>query len=83
MYNGDVPDAMSALGYDSAMVLFDAIKRAGSADPAKIREALAATKDFPCVTGLTTLDAQRNATKGAVIITVKDGKFKYVETIQP
>ncbi len=83
MYNGDVPDAMSALGYDSAMVLFDAIKRAGSTDPAKIRDALAATKDFPCVTGLTTLDAQRNATKGAVIITVKDGKFKYVETIQP
>ena len=82
-FNGDIPDAMSALGYDSAMVLFDAIKRAGSTDPAKIRDALAATKDFPCVTGLTTLDAQRNATKGAVIITVKDGKFKYVETIQP
>ena len=43
MYNGDVPDAMSALGYDSALVLFDAIKRAGSTDPAKIRDALAAT----------------------------------------
>ncbi len=83
MYNGDTPDAMAALGYDSAMVLFDAIKRAGSTDPAKIREALAATKDYPCVTGKTTLDAQRNATKSAVIITVKDGKFKYVETIQP
>lgn len=82
-FNGDIPDAMAALGYDSAMVLFDAIKRAGSTDSAKIRDALAATKDFPCVTGLTTLDAQRNATKGAVIITVKDGKFKYVETIQP
>ncbi|MBN9693952.1 MAG: ABC transporter substrate-binding protein [Verrucomicrobia bacterium] len=82
-FNGDIPDAMAALGYDSAMVLFDAIKRAGSTDSTKIRDALAATKDFPCVTGLTTLDAQRNATKGAVIITVKDGKFKYVETIQP
>lgn len=82
-YNGDTPDAMAALGYDSALVLFDAIKRAGSPEPAKIREALADTKDFPCVTGKTTLDAQRNATKSAVIITVKDGKFKYVETIQP
>lgn len=82
-YQGESPDAMAALGYDSAMVLFDAIKRAGSTDSAKVRDALAATKDFPCVTGKTTLDAQRNATKGAVIITVKDGKFKYVETIQP
>ncbi|MBX3732453.1 MAG: ABC transporter substrate-binding protein [Verrucomicrobiae bacterium] len=82
-YDGQVPDAMAALGYDSAMVLADAIRRAGSTEPAKIRDALAATKDFPCVTGLTTLDAQRNASKSAVIITVRDGRFQYVETIQP
>ena len=82
-YNGDTPDAMAALGYDSAKVLIHAIQRAGSTDPAKVRDALASTRDFPCVTGKTTLDAQRNATKGAVILTVKGGKFKYVETIQP
>ncbi|MBL9174486.1 MAG: ABC transporter substrate-binding protein [Verrucomicrobiales bacterium] len=82
-YGGQTPDAMAALGYDSALVLADAIQRAGSTEPAKVRDALAATKDFPCVTGKTTLDAQRNATKSAVIITVKDGKFKYVETINP
>lgn len=81
--NGEIPDAMAALGYDSAMVLADAIKRAGGTDSAKLRDAIAATKDFPCVTGKTTLDAERNATKAAVIITVKDGKFKYVETINP
>ena len=82
-FGGQTPDAMAALGYDSALVLADAIKRAGSTEPAKVRDALAATKEFPCVTGKTTLDAQRNATKSAVIITVKDGKFKYVETINP
>lgn len=82
-YDGETPDAMAALGYDSALVLADALKRAGSTDPAQLRDALAATKDFACVTGKTTLDAQRNATKSAVIVTVKDGKFKYVETIQP
>jgi branched-chain amino acid transport system substrate-binding protein len=48
-----------------------------------LRDALAATKDYPGLTGKTTLDAQRNATKSAVVITVKDGKFKYVETISP
>lgn len=82
-YDGQTPDAMAALGYDSALVLLDAIKRAGSTDPAKLRDALAATKDFPCVTGKTTLDAHRNATKSAVILTVKNGQFKYLETIQP
>lgn len=81
--NGEIPDAMAALGYDSAMVLFDAIKRAGTTDSPKLREAIAATKDYECLTGKTTLDAQRNATKPAVIITVKDGKFKYLETISP
>ncbi len=82
-FNGEVPDAMAALGYDSAMVLADAIKRAGSTDGAKVRAALAATKDFPCVTGKTTLDAKRDASKSAVIITVKEGKFKYLQTVEP
>jgi branched-chain amino acid transport system substrate-binding protein len=82
-WNGETPDAMAALGYDSAMVLVDALKRAGTTDSAKLRDAIAATKDFDCVTGKTTLDAQRNPSKSAVILTVKDGKFKYVETISP
>ncbi|HVU09340.1 MAG TPA: ABC transporter substrate-binding protein [Verrucomicrobiae bacterium] len=81
-YN-DLPDCMAALGYDSAMILADAIKRAGSTDPAKIRDAIAATKDFPGVTGNITIDAERNASKPAIIVTIKDGRFKYVETIAP
>ena len=81
--NDEVPDAMAALGYDSVYVLADAIKRAGGTDSGKLRDALAATKDFEGVTGKTTIDANRNATKAAVIITIKDGKFKYVQTIAP
>jgi branched-chain amino acid transport system substrate-binding protein len=50
-FGGKVPDAMAALGFDSVMILADAIKRAGTTDGAKVRDALAATKDFPCVTG--------------------------------
>jgi branched-chain amino acid transport system substrate-binding protein len=82
-WNNEVPDAMAALGYDSALVLADAIKRAGGTDGQKLRDALAATKDFVGVTGKTTLDAKRNATKPAVIIEVKDGKFVYKETVNP
>jgi branched-chain amino acid transport system substrate-binding protein len=82
-YNGKVPDAMAALGYDSALVLADAMRRAGTTDGPALRDALAATKDFPGATGLTTLDANRDAPKPAVIITVKDGKFEFVQSVAP
>ena len=81
-YN-ETPDALAGLGYDSAAVLFDAIKRANSLEGAKIRDALAQTKDFPGVTGKITIDAQRNAVKPAVVLEVKDGKLAYRETITP
>ena len=41
------------------------------------------TAGFSGITGRITIDAQRNATKSAVILTVKDGKFAYVETVAP
>ena len=78
-----LPDAMAALGYDSAMILADAIKRAGTTDGPKVRDALAASKDFDGVTGKTTINEKRDATKSAVILQVKDGKFRYMETINP
>jgi branched-chain amino acid transport system substrate-binding protein len=80
---GETPDAMAALGYDSMMVLADAIKRAGTTDEPKLRDAIAATKDYVGITGKTSIDANRNVAKAAVIITIKDGKFKYFETINP
>ena len=78
-----VPDALAALGYDAAQVLFDAMKRAGTTEGPKVREALAATKDFPGVTGNITIDKDRNPIKPAVILQVKDGKYAYVETVSP
>jgi branched-chain amino acid transport system substrate-binding protein len=77
------PDALAGLGFDSAMVLFDAIKRAGTTEGPKLRDAIAATKDFPGVTGTITLNAQRNADKPAVVLEIKDGKFVFRETITP
>ncbi len=77
------PDAMSVLGYDAAMLMFDAIKRAGSTDGDKIRQELAKTKDFKSVSGNITINEQRNAVKPAVVLEIKDGKFKYKETIAP
>ncbi len=82
-WKGKRPDALAACGYDSALVLVDAIRRAGSTDGAKVRDALAATRDFKAVTGTITINAQRDASKSAVILTIRDGKYKYLETIEP
>ena len=82
-WNGESPGAFSALGYDDIYVLADAIKRAGTTDSAKLRDALAATKDFPGITGLTTINAERNASKPATIIALKDGKAKFFKTVSP
>ena len=81
--HGGVPDALAALGYDAANVLFDAMKRAGSTEGPKVRDALATTRDFPGVTGSITMDKDRNPIKPAVILQIKDGKYAYVETVAP
>jgi branched-chain amino acid transport system substrate-binding protein len=81
-YN-EVPDAMAVLGYDTMRLLADAIKRAGSTDGPAIRDALAATKDFPGVSGAITIDANRNATKPAVVVKIENQGLKFAETVAP
>jgi branched-chain amino acid transport system substrate-binding protein len=82
-FPGELPDAMGALGYDAAHLLFDAISRAGTTDGPAVRDALANTKDFMGVTGRITIDADRNARKSVVIIEIQNGKTRYKETIEP
>ena len=80
---GQAPDAMAVLSYDAANVLIDAIKRAGSTEPDKIRLALADTKNVPTVTGTTTLNETHDAVKNAVIIEMQGGKQMYKATVKP
>ena len=77
------PDALAALGHDSAMILFEAMKKAESLEGAALAAELAKTKEFEGVTGKISIDAERNAVKPAVILEMKDGKPSYVATIQP
>ncbi len=78
-----LPDTNAVLGYDAACLLFDAFRRAGSVEPMRVRDALAATQAFTGVTGKIAMDQNRNALKPAVILKIKDGDFQYVETIAP
>jgi branched-chain amino acid transport system substrate-binding protein len=80
-YSGKEPSSLSALGYDSMMVLADALKRSGGKGGSDLRDAIAQTKDFPGVSGAITLNSLRNAEKGAVIMEVAGGKFKFKEAI--
>jgi branched-chain amino acid transport system substrate-binding protein len=80
---GKEPDAFTAMGADAYFIVVDAIKRAGSCDPAKIREALVNTKDFQGVSGTITMKPNGDPIKAMVVNRVKDGKFAYVTTINP
>jgi branched-chain amino acid transport system substrate-binding protein len=82
-YNNQLPDALAALAYDAAKILADAMTRAGSTDGAKVRDAIAATKDYTGVTGKITIGPDRNAVKPAVVLKVENGKYVLVETIPP
>ena len=83
MTAADIPDDMAALGYDSATILADAIKRAGTTDGDKLKTAIATTKNYKGVTGVITLDAQRNASKPAVILSIGSGGFHFDQTVAP
>jgi branched-chain amino acid transport system substrate-binding protein len=77
------PSGLAALGYDAMMILADAITRANSTERAKVKDALAQTKDFKGVTGDITIDSNRNASKPAVVLEIKGDEFAYKTTVKP
>jgi len=77
------PNVNAALGYDTYLLVLDAIKRAGKAEPAAITKALAATKGFEGVTGSTTINATHDAEKPVGLVQIKDGKKTYIGSITP
>ncbi len=80
---GQEPSALAALGYDAALMLIDAIKRANSTEPAKIRDALEQTKNLQVVTGIISLNEKHDPVKSAVVIEYKDGKQAFKEKVNP
>jgi branched-chain amino acid transport system substrate-binding protein len=79
--NGEDPDQYAQAGYDGVYLQAEAIKRAGSTDPAKIREALLKT-DYTSVAGSPIrFDQHQQATPKIYVAVVKDGKRVIVEEI--
>jgi branched-chain amino acid transport system substrate-binding protein len=82
-YGGQTPDSMAALGYDAAKLLFDAMERAPSLSGKDLAAAINSTKNFKGVTGMITMDKNRNAHKPAVIQKVNNGDFSLESVIEP
>lgn len=80
---GAVPDGLAALGYDAAKLLFVAMDQADKWDGKSLAAKLAATKDFAGVTGKISIDADRNPTKSAVVLQMKNGMPTFVTSIAP
>jgi len=82
---GNAPEnSFAALGYDATKLMADAIKRAGSPEPAKIRDAIAATQGLAGVTG--TISYRPGVAvpdKSVSVIGVKDGKLMLASEAAP
>lgn len=84
------PDMVGASAYDAFMIIVEAIKTAGSTDGAKIRDAIAALKDYNGLTGLIGgFDEIGEVVKPVQVQVVRDGVFRHFgvvtepELIQP
>ncbi|NLA28587.1 MAG: ABC transporter substrate-binding protein [Propionibacterium sp.] len=72
-YNSE-PSAFSALGYDTAYFVADAISRSGAELTGDaVKDAMASTTDFQGVTGNFGIDANHDPEKAALVIGLTDG----------
>lgn len=83
-YGKEPENAFAPLGYDAMMLVADAIKRAGSAEPDKIREALANTRGFKGVTGEIGYTRETMVPpKPVSVISVQKGQYNVEEIWRP
>lgn len=79
---GYPPENVAAITYSAIELMVDAIKRANSADPAKVRDALAATKNYPLLTGdLIGFNNLHEVIMPISINVIKDGKITFFANI--
>ena len=75
---GYAGENVGATVYSAIRLMADAIRRAGSLDPAKVRDALAATHNFPHLDGtLVSFNALREINMPLNVNVVKDSKFQH------
>lgn len=78
----DEPSAFSALSYDAAYLMKDAIEKAGSTDKDAIVKAMKES-DFAGVTGHLRFDEKNNPVKAVTVLKVVNGNYTFDSVIQP
>ena len=74
--NGRLPDQFAAQAYDAMHIMADALNRAGEADSAKLRDALAATRSSGVMGPFSFTPGRSPAsTEGVVVLEMRGGKF--------
>jgi branched-chain amino acid transport system substrate-binding protein len=74
---GYAPEGVAAITYSAVKLMADGIKRANSADPEKVRDALAATRNFPLLEGsMNGFNSLHEMIMPISVNEIKDGKFK-------
>jgi len=79
----EISAANVALGYDAVMLLADAVKRAGSFDRQKIKQAIDDTSNFKGVTGIISFDTRGDTNKKVVFMEIKNGRPYYLKILGP
>ena len=73
---GYAPEGVAAITYSAVRLMADAVKRANSADPEKVRDALAATKNFALLEGnMNAFNSLHEMIMPISVNVIKDGKF--------
>lgn len=78
---GYKPDSYAVLGYDSILLLVQAIQKAGSTDAKAIQKQLTETKNFEGISGKISIDEEHNTLSSGVVIQMVDGKRVFLERI--
>ncbi len=87
---GKTPDDVAALTWDSLGLMIQAIKNTGGlsgdikADRDKVKDALAAIKDYPGITGQMTFTPEGDPKKCAVVVKInEEGQFAFHKSVCP
>jgi branched-chain amino acid transport system substrate-binding protein len=81
--HGQDPDMMAALGYDALRLVLEALRRAGSADPRLLRDAIAGVRRFDGATGRITFEGSPDPRKDVVIVRIRDGRAVFHARVNP
>ena len=77
------PDGVAASGYDAMRLLARAIEKAGSLDPAAVRNAFAEVKDYKGATTISHYDANRHPVKSLAIQVIRGGQVEHYKVVAP